>query len=73
MKIQNGDLPAMPIEFSGFGQFAPEGHSGLTKREMFAAMAMQGLFAKNDVYTTNVAHIAVDIADRLLAALENSK
>ena len=34
MTIKNGDMPAMPIEINGFGQFAPEVFIGLTKREM---------------------------------------
>jgi len=29
----------MPIEFNGFGVYAPEAHLGLTKREMFAMNA----------------------------------
>ena len=45
---------------------------GLSKREMFAAMAMQGMLAHgwcdgNDPYTVKA---AVDIADLLLAELE---
>ena len=31
--MNNGDLPAMPIELNGFGQFAPVAYTGLTKRE----------------------------------------
>ena len=39
--MKNADLPAMPIELNGFGQYAPEAHTGLTKREMFAMHFMQ--------------------------------
>lgn len=83
MTIKNGDLPAMPIELSGFGQFAPEAHTGLTKREQFAAMAMQGLLSGNnadcDLYETsvewvkNLTEASVEFADALLAELERTK
>ena len=45
--MKNGDMPAMPIELNGFGQYAPEAHTGLTKREMFAMHFMGHLC---DVY-----------------------
>lgn len=41
--MKNADMPAMPIEFNGFGQYSPEAHSGLTKREMFAIHLMSSL------------------------------
>ncbi len=49
-------------------------HSGLTKRELFAAMAMQGLCADPtaaDLYSDmqNMAANAVEIADAFLAEL----
>ena len=78
MSIENGNLPAQPLEFSGFGQCAPEVFMGLTKREHFAAMAMQGLLSaasdKEGTWThggwDNVAYEAANIADALLAELE---
>ena len=75
MTIKNGDLPAMPITTGEAicqmtGTTKPE-FSGLTKREQFAAMAMQGLLFKHDVNINNVARLAVDVADRLLAQLES--
>ena len=76
MTIKNGDLPAMPIEFNGFGLYAPETHSGLTKREYFAAMAMQGLLAKHgddDYQCEQIASYAVAHADELLKRLERTK
>lgn len=43
---------------------------GLTKREHFAAMAMQGLVAAPGAYTVNArAALAVECADALLRAL----
>lgn len=53
----------------------PQGsHSnGLTKRELFAAMAMQGLLAaghpKNPGESTEIAPLAVAYADALLGTL----
>jgi hypothetical protein len=67
-----------------FGEFVPEPANGLTKREYFAAMAIQGLLAngslsttqewsnKADSYVTNYApagKVAVEIADALIDAL----
>lgn len=62
----NGDDAAYP---SDRDQFSPE--FGLTKREMLAAMAMQGLLA--DPYTTQefscMASMSVQVADALIAEL----
>ena len=81
--MKNADMPAMPIELIGFGQYGPECHLGLTKREMFAMHAMQG-FASSDVETTRTylkasgeddigvmfAKMSVEFADALLAELD---
>jgi len=75
--MNNADMPAMPIEINGYGQYAPEAHTGLTKREHFAAMAMQRWLAR----CANVPHhaqldpeamasVAVSMADALLKELE---
>lgn len=63
-----GDRPAFPI-------VDPDGviaAGGLTKRELFAAMAMQG-FCSNSVMTetghADMARMAVEQADALLAEL----
>jgi hypothetical protein len=49
-------------------------YHGLTKREYFAGLAMQGLCARNDgELSHNRAAYAVEHADDLLAALEKSK
>jgi hypothetical protein len=77
--MKNADTPAMPIEINGFGQYAPECHAGLTKREMFAMHAMQGLLSSNATYggvTTNRKALAADAlahADALLSKLERTK
>jgi len=73
--MENANSPAMPQNgaFScadDFNDSSDMGGSGLTKREHFAAMAMQGLLASawNDHL---MAERAVHFADQLLAALEN--
>ena len=57
------------------GQFPPEG--GLTKREMFAAMAMQGHIACQqpgyEGEASFIARLSVEHADALLKALEETK
>lgn len=45
---------------------------GLTKREYFAAMAMQGLVGKDRTLEW-IANRAVDISDELLKRLENKQ
>jgi hypothetical protein len=48
--------------------------SGLTKREMFAVMAMQGILSSgSDAAAGNVTRWAVEYADELLKALEETK
>ena len=73
MNIKNGDLPAMPIELSGFGQFAPESHTGMTKREQFAMAAMQGILSTMIMRPEDAAEKAVKYANALLAELERTK
>ena len=80
--MKNADLPAMPIELNGFGQYAPEAFVGLTKREMFAMHFMGHLC---DVYLGTVseydsgkqliecqAETAIEMADILLSKLEKA-
>ena len=75
MTIKNGDKLAFPVEFSGFNQFPPEIHCGLSKREMFAMAAMQGLCSHSGDYHefSHLASDAVNYADALLAELERTK
>jgi hypothetical protein len=62
----NGNDSAYPIAPE---QYSPE--FGLTKRELFAAMALQGLLA--DPYSTqefaDMASMSVQVADALIAEL----
>ena len=74
--MKNSDMPAMPIELSGFGM--PEAHYGLTKLEDFTKAAMQGLLAYGDLYfhsdgRAKLAKDAVDFAEAVLAELEVRK
>ena len=85
--MKNGDMPAMPCEIEArvaqdnLGvdlNSAYEWHksqSGLTKREMFAMAAMQGICANSsDRYTyEQLAGHAVAHADALLNQLEQTK
>ncbi len=79
MTIKNGDLPAMPVEEGHLYQSRCDNGSwalgalGLTKREMFAITALQGLLAcKSDKAVMNdLVSYAVSVADKLLIKLEN--
>ena len=91
--MNNGDMPAMALSGDAYQDFAGyDGTNktsynpdcqGLTKREHFAAMAMQGMLASKYVsefadkpsaeILTGVAEKAVICADALLKALESEK
>jgi len=69
--MSNGDTPASPVKpevINGRTQV----YLGLTKREHFAAMAMQGLLATPQFLqdTPSLSAASVEIADALLKALE---
>ena len=82
MAIKNADLPAMPYaeqllkDSSGLYTIH---QTGLTKREMFAMAAMQGLLSSGATYkgvTTERGLLAADAvahADALLAELERNQ
>ena len=61
----NGIDTAFPVH-DGMGIV----YHGLSKRELFAAMAMQGQATGDLGMTSAVARAAVNLADALLAALE---
>lgn len=71
MKTSNGDMPAMPFEGGQNNGLEPS--SGITKREHFAAMFMQGLISawgQHDVTDFGeIASDAVMAADALLKEL----
>ena len=72
--MKNADMPAMPIEIDGHGQYAPEAHTGLTKREMFA-MHMMAACRVGRTYNnwSDAAIDAIEMADALLSELEQQK
>lgn len=77
--MKNSEMPAMPIhddpENGGALPAVALHHadcSGLTKREYFAGLAMQGLCAaRPNADYDEIADLAVCHADALLAELEN--
>ncbi len=86
--MKNADMPAMPCGESYKTQQSYGGdwveckkgalYNGLTKREMFAMAAMQGILASltndtDDISPENLARSTVRNADALLAELERRK
>jgi hypothetical protein len=77
--MSNRDEPAFPIvktdwPSSNYHKTFSEG--GLTKREYFAGLAMQGLCADPKTYSDSewdIARVSVTIADALLAELERAE
>ena len=68
----NGKMPAMPLPL---GTETAEGCQGLTKREMMAMHALQGLLAAPDLKTAEpvaVARAAIAYADSIIAELERT-
>ena len=72
--MKNADLPAMPVELSGFGSYEPIAYAGLTKREMMA-MHVMALIATTVGYQNygQMAQDAIAATDALLAELEKSQ
>lgn len=73
----NGDMPAMAHTHS-MKKTHPVPHEevhyfpGLTKREVFAALAMQGLMANGvgrQTHLEKITELSVNVADALLAEL----
>lgn len=79
--LTNGALPAHPVDERNDDGSIFCTHLGLTKRELFAAMVMQGMAAgafwgdsiDDDDSLQEAARVAVAEADALLAALGGSK
>ena len=66
---KKADEPAFPCPTGAAVPLGSKG-TGVTKRELFAAMAMQGLLADDDVRLPDIGAAAVKQADALLVALE---
>lgn len=84
MTIKNGDLPAMPLMLTSEMVALIKSNpvqagvaSGISKREQFAAMAMQGILSAGVNRVTlnydQLASQAVFCADFLLKELERTK
>jgi len=74
--MTNADMPAMPISVSSstHGNICSSDFAygeGLTKREHFAGLAMQGLLAHYGTVVNGT--FAVEFADALLKALEQDE
>ena len=73
MSIDNGDMPTSPI-FDSTGRSIEHYDSyyatGLTKREHFAAIAMQGILSTGFRHEEEVAKQAIKAADALLKGLD---
>lgn len=80
--MKNADMPAMPIEREIIDNSG--NYTGLTKREHFAAMAMQGMLSSKYVSDFSgesiaecmadaIAATALKYADALLTQLEQTK
>lgn len=72
--MSNQDQPAFPLTLREGEKF--EGVSnidGLTKREYFAVMAMQGVIASDSTLFSVVASVSVQLADELIKELEKMK
>jgi hypothetical protein len=68
--MRNGDKTAFPEQLAGCSAGVLRG--GLTKREYFAAIAMQGLLAKG-MDNVTAGQAALSAADSLLEALEKKQ
>ena len=80
MTNKNGDMPAMPFEAvmarSNGNTTGWTNYTGLTKREMMAMAAMQGLLTNSSGGYSDYKYMAQDAvtaADTLLAELERTK
>lgn len=79
MTIKNGDLPANPVCYDArmMAAYTKGEAIGLTKREYFAALAMQGILSNGVDFTLHddkdVAAAAALHADLLLTELERTK
>jgi len=68
--MNNAEMPINPVTLTNINGYA----LGLTKREHFASMALQGILSANEgKITANYAHMAVRVADALLNELEQNK
>ena len=66
----NGKMPAMPLPL---GTETEKWCQGLTKREIMAMHIATGFAADKEVRPCDIAKLATEVADLLLAELEKSQ
>lgn len=78
--MKNADIPAMPSDVKAVYEAMTDSDDswgkaalGLTKREMMAMHIASGFAADKEVSPCNIANIAIEVADALLAELERTK
>jgi hypothetical protein len=67
------DKPAYPVPPGNSTHYVVEDHYGLTRRELFAAMAMQGMMAdpsNGAAAPEDIASVSIEQADALLEELD---
>ena len=78
--MKNADMPAMPSDVKAVYEAMTDSDDswgkaalGLTKREMMAMHIASGFAADKEVSPCNIANIAIEVADALLAELGRTK
>ena len=78
--MKNADLPAMPSDVKAVYEAMTDSADswgkaalGLTKREMMAMHIASGFAADKEVSPCNIANLAIEVADALLAELGRTK
>ena len=74
--MKNADMPAMPSDVKAVYEAMTDSDDswgkaalGLTKREMMAMHIASGFAADKEVSPCNIANLAIEVADALLAEL----
>ena len=73
--MKNADKPIYPV-LTQSPSLQNDTSLGLTKREYFAGLAMQGMIANTDTYVQDksvIAKLSIEHADELLKQLENEQ
>lgn len=74
--MKNSDMPAMPVSEDDAqiqdGDISCYGYTGLSKREHFAGLAMQGFLSREETNmdAESIVSASIDYADLLLDRLE---
>ena len=78
--MDNGKMPAMPSDVKAVYEAMTDSDDswgkaalGLTKREMMAMHIASGFAADREVMPCNIANLAIEVADALLAELGRTK